>query len=106
MFRDDFQKSAVCQALCARAGRPSLWTPSGPSRVAEEFLEAGGGPLSHGEKVMLFVAWAVWNGEGDLTLDELVNTLDGKNLELVGSLLVALSGGSAAIDAWLDEHLG
>jgi hypothetical protein len=93
-----------CQALCARVGRQSLWTPTGPSQTAEELLHAGGGPLSHGEKVMLFIAWALWNGEGNVTLNEVVNTLDGGNLELVGGLLVAISGGSTAIEGWLEQY--
>lgn len=62
MFRDDQQRAAVCQVLCARVGRQPLWTLTGPTTAAEELLKAGGGPLSHGEKVMLFVAWALWMG--------------------------------------------
>ena len=38
-------------------------------------LEADGGPLSHGDKVPLFVAWALWNGKGGITLSEIVETL-------------------------------
>lgn len=106
MFRDDQQRAAVCQVLCGRVGRQSLWTPTGPTPPAEELLQAGGGPLSHGEKVMLFIAWALWNGEGNLTLSEVINTLDGGNLELVGGLLVAMSGGSKAIEGWLQEYGG
>jgi hypothetical protein len=70
----------------------------------QELLQAGGGPLSHGEKVTLFVAWALWNGEGELTLNEVLNTLDGGNLRMVGELLVAISAGSEAIDGWLQEY--
>jgi ATPase subunit of ABC transporter with duplicated ATPase domains len=89
----------------ARVGRQSLWTPTGPTPLAEELLHADGGPLSHGEKVMLFIAWALWNGEGNVTLDEVLNTLDGRNLELVGGLLVALAGGSTALEGWLQENV-
>jgi hypothetical protein len=104
VFRDDHQRAAVCQILCARVGRESLWTLTGPSPTAEQLLRAGGGALSHGEKVMLFVAWALWNGEGELTLNEVLNTLDGGNLRMVGELLVAISAGSEAIEGWLQEY--
>ena len=103
MFRDDRQLAAVCQALCGLVRLPTLWTATGPTDRAEG-LKQGGGPLSHGEKVMLFVAWAVWNGQGGLTFGEVINTLDGANLEAVGELLVALGEGSTAIEGWLEQY--
>lgn len=106
MFRDDRQRARVCQALCALVGFPSLWTDEGPSPRAKELLEADGGPLSHGEKVMLFTAWALWNGRGGLTLTELVDTLDRDNLTAVGELLSAYAQGPDALDAWLAEYSG
>jgi hypothetical protein len=81
-----------------------LWTATGPTERAEELLKQAGGPLSHGEKVMLFVAWALWNGQGGLTFGEVINTLDRGNLEAVGELLVALGEGSTAIEGWLERY--
>ena len=104
MFRNDEQLAAVCQALCALAGLPSLWTPAGPSERAKELLRTEGGPLSHGEKVMLYLAWSFWNGKGGLTVAELVDTLDRSNLAAVGQLLQAHAEGPEALDAWLDDQ--
>ncbi len=104
MFRDDEQLAAVCQTLCARVGLPSLWTNTGPSERAKELIQAEGGPLSHGEKVMVFLAWSFWNGKGGLTVAELVDTLDRNNLLAVGQLLQAHAEGPEALDAWLDDQ--
>ncbi len=106
MFRDDRQRARVCQALCALVGFPTFWTDAGPSPRVKELLEADGGPLSHGEKVMVFVAWALWNSRGGLTIAELVDTLDRENLTAIGELLSALANGPAALDAWLAEYSG
>lgn len=104
VFRDDRQLASVCQALCGLVRLPTLWTATGPTDRAEELLKQGGGTLSHGEKVMLFIAWALWNGQGGLTFGEAIKTLDGGNLKAVGELLVALGEGSSAIDGWLEEY--
>jgi hypothetical protein len=61
--------------------------------------------LSHGETLMVRAAWGMWNGRCAPTLDELRGTLDGRNMELIGSLLMALSlGTSRAIDVWLADN--
>jgi len=104
MFRNDEQLAVVCQALVTRVGLASLWTPEGPAERAKELLKQEGGPLSHGEKVMLFLAWSFCNGHGGLTVAELVDTLDKGNLTAVGELLVALAEGPAAVDAWLENE--
>jgi hypothetical protein len=101
VFRNDEQLAAVCRTLCARVGLKSFWTDAGPSERAKELLRAQGGPLSHGEKVMVFLAWSFWNGNGGLTVAELVDTLDRENLSAVGQLLQAHVEGPDALDAWL-----
>lgn len=101
MFRSDAQLARVCRALCARVGMGELWTPTGPSDRAIALLEAGGGPLSSGERVMLLATWAVWNGDEGARLGDVVHRLDGRCLVALGTLLVAVAGGGVAIDAWL-----
>lgn len=61
--------------------------------------------LSSGERVMALAAMAVWNEAGGLKLSEALHSLDGENLELLGSLLVAMADGSSlAVERWLVEH--
>ena len=72
-----------------------------------EHSAEGGAGLSHGEELMFLAAWDVWGRRGKVSIEELLGTLDGENLELVGSLLVALArGSSSALDRWLADHEG
>ncbi len=59
--------------------------------------------MSSGEGKMVRVAWAIWNGRGAVTLPELLHTLDSHNLLKLGTLLIAMSGGSSALDTWIRD---
>ena len=103
MFKDDLERARICSALLALIDRDALWTESGPTTAAMELHKKHGGSLSHGESVMLGVAWAMWTGENDwpLAFNEVLYTLDAKALRAVGYLIVALATGHDAIDKWL-----
>lgn len=76
----------ACQAIrrmLAGTHLQHLWTEDGPTPDACDLLDAGGGPLSHGQQVMLRAAFDLWNGQGNATLGDLVNVLDTKNLRAV-----------------------
>ena len=103
MLRSEAQMALVCQALCASLGLGRLWTSAGPTDEAVALLEAGGGPLSSGERIVLLSAWAVWNGEGDAKLADVIHRLDSRRLHELGTLLVAVGRGGAAIDAWISS---
>ena len=104
MFESDAESARVCRALCACGGLRELWTPTGPTDDAIALLAADGGPLSGGERTMLLVAWAVWNGDGAIPLGEVISRLDGRALRAVGALLMAIASGEGAIERWLAEH--
>jgi hypothetical protein len=74
---------------------------NGPTERAIALLESDGGPLSSGERIVLLSAWQIWSGEGKVTLGDVTYRLDGRNLRAIGTLLVAVAGGGAAIDVWL-----
>jgi len=78
-----------------------MWTSTGPTAEAIALLEAGGGPLSSGERVVLFAAWAFWNGTGNATLTDVVYRLDAPNLRGIATLILALAQGGHAIDQWI-----
>ena len=101
MFRNDEQRAVVCLALLDRIGLQRLWTLRGPTEEAQRLLAENGGALSGGERVMLLVAWALWNGSGMLTLAELLQEMDGEHLAAVGTLLSSLSFGADGVDDWL-----
>jgi hypothetical protein len=103
VFRDDRQLALVCRALCTRAGVPDAWTPDGPAGVAFAVQE-GRDPLSSGQRVLVLVAWALWNGTGDLTIARLLDVLDGEHVRALAGLLVARVDGADAVDAWLRDH--
>jgi len=104
MFRNDAQVNEVCTVLLERAHMRGFWTREGPTKKAHEFVEEGG-PMSSGERVMLLVAYGLWNGTGGLEFAALMQ-LDDENLEAVGSLLVALATGNdaSAIETWIALH--
>ena len=101
MFRSEAQRARACRALCRRARMPGMWSETGPTEEAIAALESNGGPLSSGERIMILCAWAFWNGGGELTVADVVERLDGRNLSAVGGLMVALASGGAAIEGWL-----
>ena len=78
-----------------------MWTPDGPTDESVASLQAGGGPLSSGERVVLQVAWAFWNGAEQATLADVVYRLDGGNLRAVAMLMLAVARGANAIDEWI-----
>jgi len=51
--------------------------------------------------MMLLVAWAVWNGDDNARLGDVIHRLDGRDLAVLGRLLVAMASGGPAIDAWI-----
>jgi hypothetical protein len=101
VFRSEAQLARACQALCEGVRLEGMWTDAGPSETAIALMEADGGPLSSGERIVLLAAWAVWNGHDGARFADVIYRLDGRNLVALGTLLVAMAGGGAAIDAWL-----
>jgi len=68
-----------------------LWTEDGPTDLTLEYMEHGA-PLSHGETLILQVAMDLWNGGGKARVDELLATLDERNLRAVADAILARDG--------------
>jgi hypothetical protein len=105
-FRNEAERAAVCAALCSHVNKAGVtwWTEDGPTDAAVAVVEGRSG-LSHGERLMVLVAWAVWNGRGSVNLSELMDTLDGRNIRAVGLLLVALAGDApGSVARWLEQY--
>jgi hypothetical protein len=83
-----------------------MWTPTGPTAEAIEILDAHGGPLSSGERVVLFASWAFWNGAVNATLADVIYRLDATNLRAIATLMLALAQGGHAIDQWIAASEG
>ena len=104
MFSSESQLSRVCRAFCARGRLTGLWTDEGPTTLARDLAERGGGPLSSGERLLLLVAWSVWSACSHVTVGEVLYNLDSTSLTMLGKLMIAAGqGGGEAIDAWLAE---
>ena len=101
MFRSEAQRARACHALCSMARLERLWTSTGPTPEAIALFEAGGGPLSSGEQVVLFAAWAFWNGDCNATLADVIFRLDPSNLRTIATLMLALGQGGHAIERWI-----
>ena len=100
MWRDDRQRARACGALLATVRLAHLWTPDGPTDEALRLLEANGGPLSSGERVVVLSAFALWNGSGGLTLAEILDVLDPARAEALCTLVVAVQRGT--VEEWLE----
>jgi ABC-type transport system involved in cytochrome bd biosynthesis fused ATPase/permease subunit len=104
MFRNDEQSARACRALLATVRLERLWTAGGPTERAVEYLDADGGTLSSGERIMLLAAFAFWHGSSPLRLAEIIETLDSEPSEAICSLLLAVKEGAGAVDDWLAER--
>lgn len=104
MFRDDRQACRAIRALLATV-RPlhDAWTADGPTERAVEWVEKGS-PLSHGEAVMLRIAFDLWNGGGGAKVADVIGVLDLDRTEAVCSLVLALKRGTLDVDAWCEAH--
>ena len=103
MFRSDAQLARVCRAFCGRARLGRLWTEDGPTDEAMAVLENDGGALSSGERIVVLIAWSLWNGQGRVTVADVLHRLDSTSLVMLGKLLLAVAAGGSTIDAWLAE---
>ena len=96
-FATDNDLSAAIQAFLRQVvhGRlADLWTSDGPTRIAADYIEKGS-PLSHGEHLLLQVAFDLWNGQGRATLADLLGVLDDANLRAVLDLITLARPGIA-----------
>jgi hypothetical protein len=84
---------AIRQLLAPHHGLAGLWTAEGPTDFAVALLEQGGGYLSSGERILLRAAFDLWNGNGHVTVDELLATLDAPTLRAVCAAMLARDAG-------------
>lgn len=117
-FRDDGQLADVCKVLCEHASLTGLWTGAyGPTEKAERLLATDCAGLSAGQRVTFLAAWELWDEDRvdalsgtlapypkTLRLGYIVCALTGKYLMPLATLLVAMAGGPAAVDAWLSKN--
>lgn len=117
MFRDDYQRARarVCNVLTSWiSGYVPHWRPDGsgdpvprPTNLALKIAARGAG-RSGSEVAMMRIAVALWSGRSEKTWGSVVyamlHSFDNRNMERLGSLLVAISSGAEAIDQWIDRH--
>ncbi len=104
MFRSRLCQARVARALLARVGLERLWTDDGPTPEARLLLEAEHVPLDRRQRAMCRVAWMLWGGSSGITLEELLDLMDGDDLGAVAELMAAMSSGADGVDAWLLAH--
>jgi hypothetical protein len=101
MFRDDQQACRAIRVLLGSVFRDvdALWPETGPTPLSLRYLKAS--PLSHGEYLMLQVAFDFWNGHGGAKFADLISVLDQRPLVFVCELATAVPNGPDAVDAWV-----
>ena len=83
MWKSDAQACQVIRGMLETTRLEYLWAADGPTDEACKLMQAGGGPLSHGQEIMLRVAFDLWNGGGKAELQDLIGVLDSGNLGAV-----------------------
>lgn len=107
MLADRGQLARVCGVLtrgCAPEER--LWSAGGPSQRACALLEQPPAGMTGAQRVLLELAFCLWEGGRGPSVGQLLGLLDGAHLHMVGGLFVALSDDVGAVDRWVRQHGG
>jgi hypothetical protein len=104
MFRDERQRLDVVRIWLGSLGLERFWTIDGPTEAAIKVVRSGS-PLSHGQTVMLRIAFDIWNGEGNARFADCLYVLDSTRMRLIGTFIVAFAAGGHAIDRWISENV-
>lgn len=103
-FRNVRQRAAVCRTLLSLEGLAELWGDKGPRLGAQRTLLPDLPGRTRDARVLLLVAWAVWDGTAIGAVADLFRLGD-RNLVAVGQLLQAMARGPDEIDGWVDGWL-
>jgi hypothetical protein len=103
VFSSRQQLARVCEVLTRGCGGPGerLWIADGPTPRARELHEQPPSGMTGGQRVLLQLAFCLWEGGKGPPLGSALSLLGGAHLRLVGGLLVALSEDASAIDRWV-----
>lgn len=101
MSRNELQTSRALRVLLTPMRLGSLWTDEGPTARAVELLEQDGGASSSGERTMVLAGGGIWSGHAPTLRFEALLGLDNANTEALCSLLVVITQGAEAVDAWI-----
>jgi hypothetical protein len=96
MLRADQQLARACRALLASVRLERLWTEDGPTPEASRLIEAPGGVLSSGQRIVLLAAWTFWNGSGGPKLAEVLEQFDSDPMAALRFLVMASRSSEAA----------
>lgn len=99
MWKSDAQACEAITELLRSVRLERLWTPTGPTQEAVDWIDADGGPLSSGEMLMLRVAFDFWNGQGHADFGRMLHVFDDTRFQRVCELATALAQGE--VDQWL-----
>lgn len=103
MFRSEKQQCRAIQLLLRSLRLDYLWTESGPTRQAHQCLKNS--PLSADQQILLRCAFELWNGTGEVLLHkDILGPMDKERAELLFTLLLALTYGEDAVQAWIDAE--
>lgn len=104
-FRDERQRARVCQILCERVGIAGAFTAhEGPTILARRILRHDQHLYNRAQVVMVLLAWALWDGSGELGVPVLIYTLDREHMQAVASVLLEIGNGPRSLDEWISEE--
>lgn len=104
IWRNDHERAGACRAVLQCVRLAHLWTYEGPTKQAVKYIT--GCPLSHGETIMLKLAWTLWNGADfsysgghydkrstrwRFDIAEAMGTLDGERMAVVARVVTAIA---------------
>jgi hypothetical protein len=92
----------ACDALCRPLWLGTLWQDGRPTERAADLRAAR--RLGKRERILVHVAWSLWNGSGDIHLSEL-DDLEPADVRAFAGLLLALLEGQLATEIWIEGQV-
>lgn len=96
-------RNAVILEVLAAGHLSHLWTPEGPTPEAIRIRESAGEGVDPSVHTWVLLAFALFNGTGDLTVSRLMETLDGPSLLIALSLLMRVALGTPGVESILES---
>ena len=112
MFVNDKQRSRVCYvllALCSERFADQFWAEpenEGPTKYGLDAVlgirKGFRSGISHGQALLLQVAFDFWNGLGQAPIHSVCNDLDISLVTAIGELMTAVANNR--VDVWLENY--
>ena len=118
IWHNDTERARACRALLVPIRLHHFWDEKGPTKTGlaykppqiakdcdEDRAASEYGVLSSGERIMVKLAWDLWNSRGGCEFGSILDTLDGTLVATIARFLAAWSmPDHGAMGRFIDEQ--